>query len=544
MGNGRYKNGEFDLIAIANHLMTVNDFNEWERCFKKVSEILYNTSEGQMRFGNIFVCDDNIGSETADAILHPIGDPSYSSGTFGHPGDAVHLMPYVKRQVLTLLHEIGHNVWGLHEEYTAPYIYEDIDKTSQAPDRRTIPIIDSGRADNELTIMNADVSILFGDQVERRKIVSDTATSIIVDEDFSDLPTNADYNWAIVQTPAECSSVENSNYCVMEHSRSDAGYFDESYNWQTVDNPVTEFCSAGNHDPDNDTAQEDRNGKSCWETIVERAEFSNLNVPDPASGIAPAGFTNPNWLILDKHPRFALVLDRSGSMSTGNKMIDAQYGAVYWLERCAEGNDKLTIIWYDNLIECILDLTQVNSLPDLNNNISEINALTPRGSTNIRDGLYEALNQIQTPGTRAAVQVALLLTDGMHNTPYGSQATEVLSSFKESGTRIYSLGVGDENEVDMNVLDELATATNGKSYAVGSDHPGFIEAAMVEIYDEVRGGIITTNPLIFPDTSKSKLDSLVEGFSERRRPGLKEIIDLLGVETIDQLIGNKSEANT
>ena len=45
MGNGGYKNGEFDLIAIANHTMTANDIDEWERCFKKVSEILFNGSE-------------------------------------------------------------------------------------------------------------------------------------------------------------------------------------------------------------------------------------------------------------------------------------------------------------------------------------------------------------------------------------------------------------------------------------------------------------------------------------------------------------------
>jgi hypothetical protein len=384
---------------------------------------------------------------------------------------------------------------------------------------------------------------MFGGQIERQAIVSDTATAITVNSDFSDLPTNADYNWVTVQVPAECSSVANANYCIMEKSRNWAGYFDAAGNWYSVPNPVTEFCSASNHDPDDDTAQEDAHGKSCWETMVERAGFSALTVPDPASGVMPAGFTDPNWFVLDKQPRFALVLDRSGSMSTGNKMADARHGAVYWLEYCAEGDDRLAIIWYDHLIERILDLTQVNTLPTLNNAINAINALTPRGSTNIRDGLYEALDQIQTPTTRAAVQVALLLTDGMHNTPYGSQATEVLPSFKESGTRIYSLGVGDANVVDMDVLDELAVETGGTSYAVGDDQPGVVEAAMVEINAEVRGGIITTNPLIFPDTKKSTLDEIVQKVGENKRPGLEKLLGVLGVETIQQLLGNKSKAN-
>jgi len=543
MGNGRYKNGEFDLVVIANHVMTANDFTEWERCFRKASEILYNASEGQMKFGSIFICDNSIGMETADAILYSSGDPSYSSGTFGNPGAAVHLMPYAKTQVLTVLHELSHSIWGLGDEYSAPYIYDTVVAINPAPDNHTIPVLNNSRAINELTNQNAKALLMFDGQFERKDIVADMPSLIIVDSDYSDLPTNADSDWVLIQIPAECSAVANSNYCMMEHSREAAGYFDGTGIWQTVANPVTEFCSASNHDPDNDTAQEDAHGKSCWETIVEKPDFSTLNIPDPASGITPAGFTDPNWFVLDKQPRFALVLDRSGSMSAGNKMTDTQNGAVYWLEYCAEGDDKLSIIWYDHLIEPVLNLTQVNTLANLNSEIDAINALVPRGSTNIRDGLYEALNQIQTPVTRAAVQVALLLTDGMHNTPYGSQATEVISSFKESGTRIYSLGVGDANAVDMNILDELATETGGTSYAIGDDQPGVVEAAMVEINAEVRGGIITTNPLIFPDTKKSTLDKLVQEVGKRERPDLNKVFEVLGVKKIDQLIGNKSQYN-
>lgn len=46
MGTGRFKDGKFDMTAVANFVMTVNDWTEWERCFKKVSEILYNAPEG------------------------------------------------------------------------------------------------------------------------------------------------------------------------------------------------------------------------------------------------------------------------------------------------------------------------------------------------------------------------------------------------------------------------------------------------------------------------------------------------------------------
>jgi hypothetical protein len=543
MGNGRFKNGRFDMVVVANFLMTANDWTEWERSFKKVSEILYNASEGQMQFGKLFVCDDSIGLSIADAILYPDGDPSYSSGSFGHPGAAIHLMPYVKRQVLTVLHEMGHHVWDLGDEYCGPYFFDEIDKTDPAPDRRTIPIANTGRADNELSDLGAKALLMFGSQYERRNVIANTATTVTVDIDFSDLPTNSDHDWVMYQTDAECSQVAQSNYCIMERSRSAAGYFDAAGNWIDVTHPVTEFCAASNHDPDEDTQQEANHGKSCWEVIQEQPGFSSLTVPDPAGAGPTAGWIEPEWVVLDKQPRFALVLDRSGSMSTGHKMADAQHGAIYWLEFYALGNDLLTIIWYDHAIDRILDLTPVSTLPNLDTEINAINALMPRGSTNIRDGLYEALDQIETPATRAAVQAVLLLTDGKHNTPYGSQATEVLPAFQERGTRIYTLGVGDAYAVNMDVLDQLAADTGANSYAVGDDQPGVIEAAMVEINAEVRGGIITTDPAVFPDSRKSALDEVIAEMTsgkELRRLTLDRLCEILEIKTVEQLV-NPSE---
>ena len=94
MGLGRFKNGKFDLVVVANFSMTDEDWVKWERALKKASEIFFNASEGQMQFGRIFVCDDSAGLDTAELILHPSGDPSYGSlGGFGTPGTALHLMP-------------------------------------------------------------------------------------------------------------------------------------------------------------------------------------------------------------------------------------------------------------------------------------------------------------------------------------------------------------------------------------------------------------------------------------------------------------------
>jgi hypothetical protein len=546
MGQGRFKDGKFDLVVVANFVMSDADWVEWERGFRKASEIFYNASEGQMQFGRIYVCDDNVGLDTAEVVLHDSGDPSYGTwGEFGTLGAALHLMPYVKRQVLTIHHEMGHHVWALAEEYAAPSFSDEIDKTNPAPDRRTIPIVDSGRADNELANQNAKAILKFGDLLERRAITADTATALTVDADFSDLPTESDYDNVYYQVDAECADDPAANFCIMERSRSAAGEFDEAGNWVDAVNPVTEFCAPSNHDPDGDTAQEGEWGISCWERILERAEFSDLVMPDPAVAGPTVGFSEMEWIVLDKQPRFALVLDRSGSMSSGHKMADAQYGAVYWLEFCALGDDQLAVIWYDHAIDRILNLVEIQTLPSLEPTITAINALGPRGSTNIRDGLFEALDQIQSLPTRAAVQVAILLTDGIHNTPSGSSALEALPDFQEGGVRIYALGVGAPDRVDIEVLDDLAGQTGGRSFAVGDDQPGEIETKLVEINAEVRGGIITTAPALFPDSKAEELDKVTgeAGDSKHKRPTLKEIAAILKIKSPKDLVRGTRHKN-
>ena len=127
----------------------------------------------------------------------------------------------------------------------------------------------------------------------------------------------------------------------------------------------------------------------------------------------------------------------------------------------------MAIVWYNDSVDTILNLTDISSLPDLNSEKAAINSLTPNGHTNIRDGLYESLDQIESISTRAATQVTLLLTDGIHNRPIGTTAKEVITQFQESGVRIYGIGVGSQFEVDMDTVDALASETGGRSFAVG-----------------------------------------------------------------------------
>ena len=536
MGLGRFKDGKFDLVVVANFPMTQTDVTEWRRSFEKASELFWDASEGQIQYGRIFVCDDSIGLDVAEMILHESGDPSYGTfGEFGSPGKALHLMPYVKFQVLTQVHEMGHHVWALGDEYSGPQIPEDIDTAVVPPDNKTIPLVGSAFGNNALAGASAILS--FGSTLERRFITGNSSTEVTVSPAFSQSPIDDDDGIVRYQFAATCAPAGN-NFCIMEHSRGDAGELDEDGTWTPAANPVTEYCTDSNHDPDGDTEQEVRNHDSCWEFLLERSGFEDLSVPDPATPGPASGSDALEWIVLEKQSRFSVVIDRSGSMAEDNKMADAQHGAVYWLEYCAVGTDLLSIVAYDDQIEATLAQTEVSALGGVDPQTAAINALTPRGKTDIRDALFGARDQIESLPTRAAVQVVLLLTDGVHNSPSGSSALEAIPDLQEGGIRVYALGVGSEGEVDEPTLIGLASHTGGRAWMIGDGDSSAIENLMVEINAEVRGGIITTLPLFFPDSAPGGFDEGIPGVAGplplAARPDLKTLLEAAGL-TLDDL---------
>ena len=186
--------------------------------------------------------------------------------------------------------------------------------------------------------------------------------------------------------------------------------------------PVTEYCTSTNHDPDADTDQESDLGQPCWDTIVGKTGFTDLTKPSgAASKTVPGGWTAPSWVELDPNLRLALVLYCSGSMNRngGARLAGVKTGSKFWIENAAVEDDQLTIVWYDDTADVQLPLVDFGSLSDAQvaAELTAIDAETAGGGTDIVEGLDTALAQITGPATPAAVQAAVLITDGAHNAP-------------------------------------------------------------------------------------------------------------------------------
>lgn len=559
MGNGTRTGNRLNFQISSNYSMNVNDFLRWQRAFLKASEILYNSTEGQLSFGNIFVNNNNIGVNNAEFVLDPdiTGRALATFGKFGQQGEAIQLPAYAQRQVLSIIHELGHHLFALNEEY-ARAVGGTINKTITLPaaDRKTViplSITDLGVPDADFT--GADAILSFGGDLETRTITSKSGNQITVSPAFSEDTQTTDWNSVLVQWSAECTGDMTTGACIMEFSRSSAGNLENDGTWTPAPNPVTEFCTAHNHDPDEDTGQHLTYGVSCWDTLSSRPGFTDLASGAPSSDsaankTAPGGYSPPNWVELTDDFRFALVLDKSGSMNKngGSRLVGTKTGAAYWLENGAVEEDNLAIIWFNSNDDTLLSLTDFSTLTEaqVSTLVSDITSQSANGGTNIRDGLLTALNEMINPGDLAAIQTALLLTDGAHNNPSGTSMSEVIPDYQDSNANIYTLGIGTGSEMDLDGLEDLSAATGGSSFTVGDGGNVLaVQNSMIEINNLIRGGMLTAGPDTMPDMKKGDKLSELELRPElppKKRPSMSELIEKLGFDSLEALLKSKSLA--
>jgi hypothetical protein len=433
MGIGRYKNGKFDLILSIRHQADSTRILQWERSFKRASEILFDATDGQMQFGKLFVANNSVGSSEADAwLMDEEGDSVAYIDALGTAGLHMTLKSDEKNKPFVVIHEFGHYGFGLYDEYIGP------------------------------------------------------------DGD------------------AECTGSTAQGACIMEHGWWDGDQIDDVGN--LTPGPVNEFCVDDNHDPDQDTYQEDIHGESCWQTIKDN--YPDIDVPGGLPDApAPTGHDAVDWIIMAEDPRFVLVLDKSGSMSINNAISGVRYGADYWLQYLAQTGDSLSVVAYSQTPAVILPLTTLTAAMNLSAIQTSISNILASGSTNIGGAMQEGLNQITSPGDIAATQVMILFSDGLHNT--GALPENVLDEVIENGIRVYTIGFGPY--ADQARLQQIAQNSGGRFEQIDAD-PDMPDAQLaiqnylIEISGEVRdgSGIVTMKPGLLPELTASELSEATQ----------------------------------
>ncbi|MFQ5649325.1 MAG: VWA domain-containing protein [bacterium] len=125
-GNGRFKDGAFDIIVTLSPNLTDADVDTLQSRFTNASRLLYNATEGQARFGRVFMLKNFVGKRFSDIRISFSTTPreARTTGRLGRAGQRVYL--YTRNNIYssdvedsrqTIVHEWAHYAFDLLDEY-------------------------------------------------------------------------------------------------------------------------------------------------------------------------------------------------------------------------------------------------------------------------------------------------------------------------------------------------------------------------------------------------------------------------------------------
>jgi alpha-tubulin suppressor-like RCC1 family protein len=351
----------------------------------------------------------------------------------------------------TILHELGHYLFGLVDEYRGP-LFVDGELFVGSLDEETGKLQRASAASRK----NGNRPLVW-----ERPVVKDGKLQfedgVVVTEEID----------------AECHLGPEHEGCLMG----------EYSNWRT-----SEFCSEEDHDKGppvgeendadgvaghaNNTGHEAVYGKSCWERMVEDIPYlSWMRVPVRGPILAPPSIPADKieWEKLNTQRRYVICLDRSGSMKIQNRMRNAKRGAFLFYDLIEEG-DLVGVTSYATDTTVNLTLREKwDSSDDVSAfKLSAESAIQAKGATSIGDGLRASLSTILAnrddrgdefdDGGRPLESIILLLSDGQQNN--GESPSRVIRDLKRAGIRVYAFGLG--LGADERLLGHIAGETGGK----------------------------------------------------------------------------------
>jgi len=232
----------------------------------------------------------------------------------------------------------------------------------------------------------------------------------------------------------------------------------------------------------------DLSSKAQREQVIDRARKAKVAIY--TVGVGDPGKNDPVNTIL--------VLDHSGSMaapaSAGEKTtkIQALHEAACHFVDLIRVNSTAALLPFSNNIDAPQELAGVNR-EGLNRSEKEklkakIKNLTPGGGTCLYDATFEAIETLAA-ANRPGKRVVVLLTDGVDEAPGSLHRFEdVIERANEVKVQIYTLGFGQEDEVNIEVLRRMAEEPKlkGRFNMAGNRRQlvDLFEALSIDIHDD------------------------------------------------------------
>ena len=167
----------------------------------------------------------------------------------------------------------------------------------------------------------------------------------------------------------------------------------------------------------------------------------------------------------------AIVLDKSGSMGSSNKMREARNAAITALQMLRQG-DVFSVISYDNSAQVLIPATAVTAR-NRTIAIRRIQAIQANGSTALFGGVSLGANELRKNSKENFVNRVILLSDGLANVGPSSPAElgRFGASLIKENISVSTIGVGVDYNEDL--MTALSQNSDGNFYYVenSSDLP-------------------------------------------------------------------------
>jgi Ca-activated chloride channel family protein len=153
----------------------------------------------------------------------------------------------------------------------------------------------------------------------------------------------------------------------------------------------------------------------------------------------------------------SLVIDRSGSMSSDDKLEKAKAAALMVLDRLGP-DDIISVVTFDSTVDIVVPATPANEREFIRDRIVE---LTPRGSTALFAGVSHGIEEIAKYNDHKRINRIILVSDGQANV--GPHSPNELGRLGEvaahDGVSITTIGLGLDYNEDL--MTQLAMSSDG-----------------------------------------------------------------------------------
>lgn len=182
---------------------------------------------------------------------------------------------------------------------------------------------------------------------------------------------------------------------------------------------------------------------------------------------------------------FCLVLDRSGSMA-GEKLRHMKSAARRIVDLLRQ-DDVLSIVVFDDSADLIVSAEPVTDKEVLHR---KIDSIMERGGTHMSTGMKMGLQELKRQISPNRVNAMLLLTDGQ-TWEDRDECLAIADACNEAGVLIHvlGLGVGDANNWDPRLLEDLAVRSSGEWTLV--EDPEQVSSVFEETLSAMKGTAVT-----------------------------------------------------